>query len=100
MAAATTLRMATPPSRLILIVEDDPPIAEILASAIGEERGHTALLGGSADEALAALGSLAPALVVLGIRRPGTSRAGACYPHNKDPRGPSVPAIVPNAGEH
>src|SRR5260221_13639684 len=92
--------MAEPRSRLILIVEDDPPIAEILASAIGDERGYTALRVGSADEALAALGSLAPDLVLLDIRLPGTSGLKLYDRIKSDPRNQSLPIIIETAGQH
>ena len=92
--------MAEPRSRLILIVEDDPPIAEILATAIGDERGYTALRVGSADEALAALGSLAPDLMLVDIRLPGTSGLELYDRVKSDPRYRSLPIIIETAGHH
>jgi CheY-like chemotaxis protein len=86
--------------RLILIVEDDPPIAEILASAIGDERGYTALRVGSAEEALAALRSLAPDLVLLDIRLPGMSGLELYDRIRSDPRYRSLPVIIETGGHH
>jgi CheY-like chemotaxis protein len=92
--------MAKRRSRLILIVEDDPPIAEILASAIGDERGYTALRVGSAEEALAALRSLAPDLVLLDIRLPGMSGLELYDRIRSDPRYRSLPVIIETGGHH
>jgi CheY-like chemotaxis protein len=60
-------------ARLVLIVEDDEPTGEMLATAIEEERGYRAVNVASADEALAALATTPPDLLVLDIRLPGMS---------------------------
>src|SRR5437867_1231828 len=92
--------MAKSRSRLILIVEDDPPIAEVLASAIDDERGYTALRVGSADEALAALSELVPDLVLLDIRLPGMSGLELYDKIRADPRYRSLPVVIETAGHH
>ena len=92
--------MARPRSRLILIVEDDPPTADILATAIGDERGYTALRVGTAHEALAALGALAPDLVLLDIRLPGMSGLDLYDRIKTDPRYRSIPVVIETGGHH
>ncbi len=86
--------------RLILIVEDDPPTAEVLASAIGDERGYAALRVGTADEALAALSTLAPDLVLLDIRLPGMSGLELYDRIKDDPRYRSLPVMIETGGHH
>lgn len=88
------LRMRNARSRLVLIVEDDPPTADILASAIGDERGYTALRVGTADEALVALGALAPDLVLLDIRLPGMSGLELYDLIKGDVRYRSIPVVI------
>ena len=86
--------------RLVLIVEDDPSTAEVLASAIGDERGYTALRVGTADEALAALGALVPDLVLLDIRLPGMSGLELYDRIKGDPRYRALPVMIETGGHH
>jgi len=95
-----TLRMDSAGSRLVLIVEDDAPTADVLATAIGDERGYTALRVGTADEALAALGALAPDLVLLDIRLPGMSGLELYDRIKSDPRYRSLPVMFETGGHH
>lgn len=60
-------------ARLVLIVEDDAPTAELLEAAINEERGYEALRVGDADAALEALSRVAPDVMLLDIHLPGMS---------------------------
>ena len=92
--------MANPRSRLVLIVEDDPPTADVLATAIGDERGYTALRVGTADEALVAMGALAPDLVLLDIRLPGMSGLELYDRIKGDPRYRSLPVVIQTGGHH
>jgi len=94
------VRMDNAGSRLVLIVEDDPPTADVLATAIGDERGYTALRVGTADEALAALGALAPDLVLLDIRLPGMSGLELYDRIKSDPRYRSLPVMFETGGHH
>ena len=65
--------MKRAPARMVLIVEDDKPIGDLLATAINYERGYEAVRVATADEALAALAHRSPDLLVLDIRLPGMS---------------------------
>ena len=80
-------------ARLVLIVEDDKAIADLLASAINEERGYEAFSVESADEALSAMGRTLPDLVVLDIRLPGVSGLGLYDRIRGDPRFQSIPVV-------
>ena len=91
-------RMANPRSRLVLIVEDDPPTAEILANAIGDERGYTTLRVGTVNEALVALGALIPDLVLLDIRLPGMSGFELYDRIKSDARYRSIPVVIETGG--
>jgi CheY-like chemotaxis protein len=79
--------------RLVLIVEDDKAIADLLASAINDERGYEAFSVESADEALSALGRTVPDLVVLDIRLPGVSGLALYDRIRGDPRFQSIPVV-------
>ncbi len=92
--------MADARSRLVLIVEDGPPTADVLATAIGDERGYTALRVGTASEALAALGTLAPDLVLLDIRLPGMSGLELYDRIKADPLYRSIPVVIETGGYH
>jgi len=80
-------------ARLVLIVEDDKAIADVLASAINDERGYEAFSVESADEALSALGRTLPDLVVLDIRLPGVSGLALYDRIRGDPRFQSLPVV-------
>jgi DNA-binding response OmpR family regulator len=65
--------MAGARARLVLIVEDDKTTGDLLAGAINDQRGYTAVTVENADEALDAMGRVAPDLLLLDIRLPGMS---------------------------
>lgn len=60
-------------ARMVLIVEDDKPIGDLLATAINDERGYEAMHVATADDALAAVARTSPDLLVLDIHLPGMS---------------------------
>jgi two-component system cell cycle response regulator DivK len=60
-------------SRVVLIVEDDKPTRDLLATAIDSERGYESVRVASGDEALAALDRTAPDLLLLDINLPDMS---------------------------
>ena len=85
-------------ARLVLIVDDDPATAEVLATAINEERGYRAIRASSADDALDALGRVEPDLLVLDIRLPGMSGLELYDRIKADPRFGSVPVVFETGG--
>jgi len=59
-----------PPSRTVLIVEDDAALRRYLKTAV-EEQGYHVIAAGSGEEALQALGDVKALLAVLDIGLPG-----------------------------
>ena len=59
-----------PPSRTVLIVEDDAALRRYLKTAV-EEQGYDVIAAGSGEEALQALGDVKAMLAVLDIGLPG-----------------------------
>jgi CheY-like chemotaxis protein len=80
-------------ARRVLIVEDDTPTGDLLLTAINDERGYEAVRVGTADEALAAMGEVAPDLLVLDIRLPGMSGLELYDRIRADARFRSIPVM-------
>lgn len=85
-------------ARVVLIVEDDQPTGDLLASAINDERGYQAVRVGSANEALDAMTKIDPDLLLLDIRLPGMSGLELYDRVKADPRFRSLPVIFETAG--
>jgi CheY-like chemotaxis protein len=79
--------------RLVLIVEDDKTTADLLASAINDQRGYEALTVANGDDALAALGRIDPDLLLLDIRMPRMSGLDLYDRVRADPRFRSLPIV-------
>ncbi len=60
---------------LVLVVEDDPSIAEFVDSALGDE-GYRVRIVATGEEALKAVEATPPDLILLDLRLPGMSGAG------------------------
>ncbi len=60
---------------LVLVVEDDPSIAEFVDSALGDE-GYRVKVVATGEEALEAAAATPPDLILLDLRLPGISGAG------------------------
>lgn len=80
-------------ARLVLIVEDDRTTGDMLAMAINDERGYTAMRVETADEALNALSHVDPDLLVLDIRLPGMSGLELYDRIRADERFRSLPVV-------
>ena len=75
----------------VLIVEDEPGIAEILADLLGDE-GYQTLV--SVDgAALAAAAEAPPALILLDAMMPGMDGPEVCRRLKADPRTARVPVV-------
>lgn len=59
--------------RVVLVVEDDRPVGELLASIINDEDGYIAIHVTRPTEALEALKKVKPDLLVLDVGLPGMS---------------------------
>ena len=85
--------MAGARARLVLIVEDDKTTGDLLATAINDQRGYTALTVGNGHDALDALGRVDPDLLLLDIRMPGMSGLDLYDRVRADPRFRSLPIV-------
>ena len=64
----------TPPrKRVVLVVEDDRPIGELLASIINDEDGYVAIHVTRPNDALEVMKKVKPDLLVLDVGLPGMS---------------------------
>lgn len=91
------LDRASEPVRVVLVVEDDPPVRELLAGAINEERGYLAVPVGTGSEALRALETVNPDLVLLDIGLPGLSGIEVYDRMREDRRLRDVPVVFETA---
>ncbi len=57
--------------RVVVVVEDDRPVGELLASIINEEDGYVAIHVTRASEALRTLDRIKPDLILLDVGLPG-----------------------------
>jgi CheY-like chemotaxis protein len=80
-------------ARLVLIVEDDKPTSDMLTTAINDEQGYRAVAVETADEALTALATIAPDLLMVDIRLPGMSGIELYDRVRADPRFGSLPVV-------
>ncbi|MEA2662928.1 MAG: two-component system, OmpR family, phosphate regulon response regulator PhoB [Chloroflexota bacterium] len=85
-------------ARLVLIVEDDKPTADVLASAINAERGYAAVQVGSADAALTAMAKISPDLLLLDIHLPGMSGLELYDQVKADERFRTLPVVFETGG--
>lgn len=92
------LKKAGPrPLRVVLVVEDDRPIAELLTGAINDEPGYVAIRVGKGVDALHALGAVNADLVVMDIGLPGMSGLEVLDRMRDDDRLRTVPVIFETA---
>jgi len=68
-----TERIASKGKRVVVVVEDDRPVGELLASIINDEDGYFAIHLTRPTEALETLKSVKPDLLVLDVGLPGMS---------------------------
>jgi CheY-like chemotaxis protein len=85
-------------ARLVLIVEDDKATGDLLATAINDERGYTAVAVENADEALSAMARSAPDLLLLDIQLPGMSGLELYDRIRADARFRTLPVVFETGG--
>ena len=68
-----TQRTASTGKRVVMVVEDDRPVGELLASIINDEEGYYAIHVTRPMEALDTLKNVMPDLLVLDVGLPGMS---------------------------
>jgi CheY-like chemotaxis protein len=84
------------PSQTVLVVEDDPFIAEVLQNML-EEEGYAVLLAGDGDAALVTLGTVQPAVILSDIRMPGMDGLALCAALQTHPTQHATPVILMSA---
>ena len=80
-------------STKILIIEDEPAIAEVLDFNLGSE-GFDTRVEGRGDDGLKAVGDFAPCLVVLDLMLPGIDGLDVLRTLRRDPETASIPIVV------
>ena len=84
-------------TRLVLVVEDDRPIGELLASIINDEDGYLAVHLSRPSQALEAVKEVKPDLLVLDVSLPGMSGIELYDRIKKDERLRDVPVVFETA---
>ncbi|HUG56270.1 MAG TPA: response regulator [Candidatus Limnocylindrales bacterium] len=88
--------------RVVLVVEDDRPVGQVLATAINDEAGYRALHVETPGEALKVLGAVRADVLVLDLALPGMSGLELYDRVRRDRRYARLPVVVQtaNADEH
>lgn len=86
--------------RVVVVVEDDRPIGELLASLINGEAGYAAIHVLRPSEALETLKTIVPDLLVLDVGLPGMSGIELYDKIREDERLRSVPVVFETAVSH
>jgi signal transduction histidine kinase/ActR/RegA family two-component response regulator len=85
--------IATPGSRTVLIVDDEPDNREVITSIVQDVLGHTVLTASNGREALDRA-SLLPDLVLLDLRMPGMSGFEVARALKQQPATAGIPIIA------
>ena len=80
------------PDRPILIVDDDPDVARVLAAILAEEGWDTAVAH-DGREALARARATAPGLILLDVLLPDLDGPGVCRRLQADPTTTRIPIV-------
>jgi two-component system phosphate regulon response regulator PhoB len=80
----------------ILIVDDEPPIAEFLSELL-EDEGHRVLLANHGRKALERIASEPPDLVISDLMMPVMDGGQLCITLRKNPRTAAIPIIMISA---
>jgi CheY-like chemotaxis protein len=88
---------STRDTRTILIVDDELPIADVVAELLGEE-GYATMIAVGGDHALAMLEQERPDLVLLDLYMPGMSGVDLLAHLRADARHANLPIVVMTAG--
>ncbi len=83
-------------SESVLVVEDEPDIRGLIVFHL-ERDGFRCVTAATGDEALAAVGTQPPDLVILDLMLPGTSGLEVCRRLRADPRSATMPIIMVTA---
>ncbi len=83
--------------KVVIVVEDEPAIGELIAEAISDEPGYSAIHVSGSAAALEATKHVTPDVMVVDVRLPGMS-GFELYDHLKgDPRTSHIPVLFETA---
>jgi DNA-binding response OmpR family regulator len=83
----------------VLLVEDDPGFLRLLELRLDQE-GATTFSVSSGDDALAALETFAPTLVIADLMMPGMDGLSLCRRIRSDPRHRRLPILILTSADH
>lgn len=86
-----------PRKRVVLVVEDDRPIGELLASIINDEEGYVAIHVSRPNDALEILKKVKPDLLLLDVGLPGMSGIELYDKVHADERFKKIPVMFETA---
>jgi DNA-binding response OmpR family regulator len=83
--------------KVVLVVEDEPTIGRLIADAISDEPGYSAIHVSASGAALEATKHVTPDLMVVDVRLPGMSGFELYDRLKKDPRTSTIPVLFETA---
>lgn len=86
------------PRKVVLVVEDEAAIGELIAGAISDEPGFSAIHVREPAAALETAKHITPDVLILDVRLPGMSGLELYDRFNRDPRTRGVPVLFETAG--
>jgi DNA-binding response OmpR family regulator len=84
-------------TRVVIVIEDDRPIGELLASVINDEDGYVAIHVSRPSDALHALKEVVPDLLLIDVGLPGMNGIELYDKIRKDDRLKRVPVVFETA---
>ena len=91
------VREQAPSRKVVLVVEDEPAIGRLIADAISDEPGYSAIYVAGSGAALEATKHVIPDVMVVDVRLPGMSGFELYDRLQKDPRTRKVPVLFETA---
>lgn len=87
----------TTPSRRILIVDDEPDLAEIVARRIAAQDGYEVMIAHDGEEGWTRAVYSQPSVILLDLAMPGLDGWGLCRRLHSDPRTRAIPLVIMTA---
>ena len=84
-------------TRVVIVIEDDRPIGELLASVINDEEGYVAIHVSRPTDALHALRDIVPDLLLIDVGLPGMTGIQLYDKIQQDDRLKGVPVVFETA---
>lgn len=85
------------PSKLVLIVEDEPDNRDIIRTVVEDLMGHQAALATDGEDALAVIGQQPPDLILMDLMMPILNGFEAIHALKSDPATRPIPIIAISA---